>query len=133
MDLTPTVCLLHALQISYHLCFLPRGLHAFDTHIMRAICLTNILSSMLPAKMLYAFDTPLCVLHALLIFYDLRFLPNFYMHSTPILFVLYVLLISYLICFLAKTILALDTNTMRATCPTNSRSLMLSAKNVTCI
>jgi hypothetical protein len=46
---TPTLCVLHALLIPYHFCFLPKRLHAFDSHTMLATC-PNIISSMLSTK-----------------------------------------------------------------------------------
>jgi hypothetical protein len=50
MFLTPTLCVLHVLLISYYLCFLPNSLNAFYTHTMRATCPTNALSSMFSGK-----------------------------------------------------------------------------------
>jgi len=76
MQLKPIICVLHALIISYHLCFLPNIVHAIETHIMRVACPKNIPLSKPSAKFLLAFEPKLCVLHALAISYNLCFLPN---------------------------------------------------------
>jgi len=47
MHLTPTLCMLHAHLISYHICILPEIPHAFETHTMRAAGDTNILISII--------------------------------------------------------------------------------------
>jgi hypothetical protein len=154
-----TLCALHAQLILYHLCFLPRSLnlfdshikrvtcttiillstlsaqrlHGFDTHTMRAKCPTIILSSLLSAKRLHLLTPTLCVLHELLISYHLCFLPKGYMYSTPTLFVLHALLLSSHLWFLPKRLHSFDTHITRATCPTNIISSMLSEKNITFI
>jgi hypothetical protein len=160
MLLTTTLFLLHALLISYHPCFLPKCLLAFDTHFMRVKFPTNIPSSMFSAKKVYMHLTPkrcvlhallisyhqcllwknymhltrtLCVLDALLISYHLCFLPKFYMNLKHTLCVLHALLISHHLCFFEKGYMNIDTHCLRATCPTNILSSKISAKTFTCI
>jgi hypothetical protein len=131
MHLTPTFCVLHALLISYNLCFLPNVLHAFDTHTMHAKCPTNILPpSMISAIILHAFDA--CTMRATLTTNTLSSMISAkrYMHLTSKLSVLHALLISYDLRFLPKCLHAFDTHTMRVT---NILSSMLSVKKITSI
>jgi hypothetical protein len=128
MHLTPTFCVLHILLISYNLCFLPNVLHAFDTHTMHATCPTNILPScMISAIILHAFSA--CTMRATWTTNTLSSMisANCYMYLTSNLSVLHALLISYDLRFLPKRLHAFDTHTMRAT---NILSSMLSVKRL---
>jgi hypothetical protein len=128
MNLRPTLCVLHDLLTSYHLCFLTKIFHAFHTHTMRFKCPTNIISSMFSIKNYMQLTPTLCVLHPYLYFIIYAFCQKGYMLLRSTLCLLYTLLISYDLCFMPKRLHAFDNHTMRATCPTNIISSFLNAK-----
>jgi len=110
MHLKPTLCVLHALLISYLLWFLPKSVHAFNTHNMRAACPNNILSSMLCTEHCTCNWNPqyaCCMPYNYPVIY--AFFQKSYMHLTPTQCVLHALLIFYYLCLLPNTVQAFDT------------------------
>jgi len=110
MHLTPIICVLHALIISYHLCFLPNIVHAIETHNIRAACPKNVPLFTPSTQFLHAFDTqtmrsacPSNILSS--IFFCL----TFYMHFTPTIAVLHALIISYHLCIVPKILHTFET------------------------
>ena len=100
MHLTHTLCVLHALLISYHLCIQTK---------------------------IYMHLTPtLCVLHVLLIFIIYSLSRTRYMHLIPTLCMQHAQLISYHICLLPNITHSFDIHTLRAAYPTNILSPMSS-------